>query len=104
MRAIFKTYWADRSILHALPDVNMNNAPQRMRLSRAALPTISTLALVLHTLTGPYALAAEVGPKAPEYWLSGEDFVTIKDKNRSDQPITSISSALARHGHPPRQS
>jgi hypothetical protein len=62
----------------------VNNAPQRMRLLRAALSTISTLALVLHMLTGPYALAAEVGPKAPEYWLSGEDPVTIKDKNRSD--------------------
>ena len=45
---------------------------------------LSALALILWIFVGPCALAADTGPMAPGYWMSGEDPVTIKDKNRSD--------------------
>ncbi len=57
----------------------MNDARYPLRLPGAALAAV---ALLLPGLAGPDALAANAGQKTPNYWMSGEDPVTVKDKKR----------------------
>jgi hypothetical protein len=53
------------------------------QLRRPWLTALSALALTPWILMGSGVLADDTGPMARDYWLSGEDPVTIKDKDMS---------------------
>src|ERR1700733_15492981 len=60
-------------------ELSMNNARYPIRLPGAAL---AALTLILPDFASPSALAGDVGQKTPNYWMSGEDPVTVNDKHR----------------------
>ena len=69
--------------------------------NRLWFTALSALALILWMFIGPGALADDTGPMARNYWMSGEDPVTIKDKHRSGPADYLVFLARMRRGRPP---